>query len=230
MSEEIELKVAVEGFRAVRRAIRAAGGEHLGTFLQADRFFDTPDRRLRKADCGLRIRTVRVLRGAARRSDSRPMVTFKGPRQGRRRAKVRAEHQTRVDDAELLVRVFAACGLAPVLTIEKRRSSYRLGRCLIELDEVPVIGRFVEIEGPDEDAIEAARGRLHLVGETITDPYVDLVAARCGGIDTCREVTFERCAACSRGARGLSPPGCAAPPPPRARRTSPAGRSANAPG
>jgi adenylate cyclase class 2 len=203
MPHEIEVKIAVERFDAVRRALRAAGGQYLGTVLQTDRFFDTSDRRLRKGDRGLRIRSARRLRGGGVAKDVRPMVTFKGARQAGGRMKVRPEYQTFVDDADALVRIFAACGLEPTLTLQKRRSSYRLGRCLVELDELPVIGRFVEIEGPSERAIDAARRKLRLTGEAIAEPYIQMVQARCGRRRKCREVTFDRCATCpSNGAAG----------------------------
>ncbi len=204
MSYEIEIKVPVAGFQAVRRAIRSAGGEYLGTFLQTDRFFDAPDQRLRRGDRGLRIRSVRVLRGAGSSRPAGPLVTYKGPRRAGRRAKTRLEIQSPVEDADALARIFEACGLVAVLTVEKRRASYRVAPCLVELDELPVIGRFVEIEGPDEKAIDEVRERLRLAGETTAEPYIDLVDARCGGVDTCRQVTFRRCGACPRAG---SPPG-----------------------
>ena len=166
--------------------------------LQTDRVLDAPDRELYRGDRGLRIRTVRRLRGPADRSDSRPQVTYKGPRQATRRVKARLELQTHVDDAETLERIFEACGLQPVLTIQKKRAGYRLGECVVELDELPRIGRFVEIEGPDEQAIWAARDRLRLAGEPITDSYVALVEAACGRVNVCREVTFDHCAGCEK--------------------------------
>ena len=54
-----------------------------------------------------------------------------------------------------------------------------LDTCRVELDEVPLLGTFVEIEGPTEAAIEAALERLGLAGQA-TEPksYVGLSAER----------------------------------------------------
>ena len=196
MSREIEVKFAVASHRSVAARLRAAGGEYVGTAVQTDRFFDTPDRALMRTDRGLRIRTVRRLRGWAKAADRRPLVTYKGPRRARGAVKARAEIQTHIDDAAALERILEACGLRLVLTIQKRRASYRLGQCMVELDELPRIGRFVEIEGPDERTIQAAREAIGLKGEPLTETYVALVDAACGRIDVCRTVTFAHCAGC----------------------------------
>ncbi len=37
-----------------------------------------------------------------------------------------------------------------------------MDECLVELDELPQLGCFVEIEGPDEEAVMSVRDVLHL--------------------------------------------------------------------
>ena len=176
MPREIEAKFKVPDFAAVRRKLRAAGAEYLGTELQTDTFFDTPGRSLHKADCGLRIRSTRCLRAGAARKDRRPLLTYKGPRSRSTTIKNRAELQTFVDDAETVRRILEACGLQVAMTIQKRRTSYRLGPCLIELDELPRIGRYVEIEGPSGKAVRSVQKKLLGDAEAITTPYVDMLA------------------------------------------------------
>jgi adenylate cyclase class 2 len=198
MPEEKEAKFRVSNHLAVRRALRKAGAECLGTALQTDRYFDFPDAALRRSDRGLRIRTVRVLRSPkgklarpGKRIDLRPLVTFKGPRRPGK-IKIRPEFQTTVDDAEALEEILRACGLSASLTIQKRRSSFRLDRCRVELDELPLLGCFVEVEGPSEGAIRGACRKLGLRGEPITDAYTKLVSEYCRahGLDA-REIRFE---------------------------------------
>jgi adenylate cyclase class 2 len=196
MAQEIELKVAVASHSAVIDALRAAGAEEGGTCLQTDRFFDTADRSLLRGDRGLRMRRTEVLADApGGQAEAATLVTFKGPRRSPEGLKVRSEHETAVEDGQTLARIFEACGLEPMVTIQKRRSTWRLGGCAVELDELPVIGLFVEIEGPDEAAVEAVRERLNLTGEPITDSYVALIAARLAPLPAGAEVTFENAAA-----------------------------------
>jgi adenylate cyclase class 2 len=195
MAQEIELKVAVASHSAVIDALRAAGAEEGGTCLQTDRFFDTADRSLLRGDRGLRMRRTEVLGDASGQAEPAMLVTFKGPRRSPEGLKVRSEHETAVEDGQTLAWIFEACGLEPMLTIQKRRSTWRLGGCAVELDELPVIGLFVEIEGPDEAAVEAVRERLDLAGEPITDSYAALIAARLAPLPAGAEVTFENAAA-----------------------------------
>ena len=177
MSQEREAKFKVAGFSAVLRRLRGAGAKHLGTVLQTDRYFDTPAGRLRKADRGVRIRLSRRLAGPGG-LDPRALLTFKGPRAPHGKLKVRREVQTYVDDAAAAAAILEALGLVATMTLRKRRASYRLGRCRVELDELPYLGRFVEIEGPSRRAIEAARDLLGLAGPAITTPYTQMVRER----------------------------------------------------
>jgi len=198
MSHEIEAKFKVADFRAVRRRLRGLGAVYLGTDLQTDSYYDTPDRRLLGEDKGLRIRQTRRLRSpSGSKSDTRPLLTYKGPADGHEQAKIRREIQSRVDSHQALGDILAALGLAPTLTIQKKRASYRLGSCLVELDELPVIGRFIEIEAPGPRQIEVVRGKLDIQTKPCTDHYITLLTGACPRVSgACLEVTFDNCTDC----------------------------------
>ncbi|MBS3733342.1 MAG: class IV adenylate cyclase [Phycisphaerae bacterium] len=186
MSHEIEAKFDVDDFRAVRRVLRQAAARYIATVVQTDTYYDTSTGMLRGRNCGLRIREVHCLRRGDAPVDTRPVLTAKGPPRlpassrdrssGVRRAKVRRELQTHLDDPEAVCELFEAMGLRRTMTVQKRRATYRLRRCMIELDELPVIGRYVEIEAPSERKLDAMRRRLNLPGEPITDHYLNLLA------------------------------------------------------
>ena len=203
MSHEIEAKFKVADFRAVRGRLARLGAVYLGTDLQTDSYYDTPDRRLLSEDKGLRIRLTRRLRGPsptggeAPKADTRALLTYKGPADGHKRAKIRREIQSRVDSHQALDDILSALGLAPTLTIQKKRASYRLGSCLVELDELPVLGRFIEIEAPTQRQIEAVRGKLDIQSEPCTDHYITLLTRACSRVSgACLEVTFDNCTDC----------------------------------
>ena len=192
MAQEIELKVAVATHADLVDALEAAGAEPAGAVIQTDCFFDTPDRAFRNSDRGLRIRTTEAADPTAQGGDASACVTFKGPRQTAEGLKVRPEFETPIGDPAVLRRILEACGLAAMLTIQKRRCHWRLGGCAVELDELPSIGRFVEIEGPDEAAVQAVREQLGLTsGQPITDSYVGMIDARLGPLPSGAEVTFD---------------------------------------
>lgn len=197
VAKEREVKFRLAGLEPVRRTLVRAGAEYLGTYLQSDRYFDTADRALYRGDQGLRIRRLAALDAAGAAADVRARMTYKGPRDAGSALKSRREIETPLADADAMAEVLAACGMAHILLVEKRRSSYRLGACRVELDELPLLGWFVEIEGPGADAIKQARARLGLAGEPITEHYLRLLADRCCRVGTtCSHVTFDGCAAC----------------------------------
>ncbi len=177
MGDEIEIKFRAKDFAAVRRALKACGAKYVSTVDQTDTFFDTPEATLLAAGSGLRVRRTRVLRSAGGQADTRPLVTFKGPVKPGSRAKIRREIQTRCDQPGAMEDILRALGMHSALTVEKRRASYKFGRCTVELDEVAGLGRFVEIEGPGEAAVLAVGAKLNLTGKPITLGYAEMLAA-----------------------------------------------------
>jgi len=179
MPQEVELKLKVRDHKPVRKALRKTQAEYLGTFIETDTFFDTREGKFRRADSAVRLRTVRCVRRGATQADVRPVLTYKGPRRRNTKLKTRQELQTRVDDADALAAVLRSCGLKPVRTIQKRRAVYRLGGCVVTLDTLPLIGCFVEVEGPDTERIVSLAGRLGLQDEHISTSYLELLERAC---------------------------------------------------
>ncbi len=162
--------------------------------MQTDHFYDKPDHSLRRAGCGLRIRKLKVLRSpAGQQVDVRPTVTFKGPVDARTDLKIRRELETKLDCSDVLDGIFLeAAGFEKVCTIQKRRASYKLGRSQVELDTLPLLGCFVEIEG-SEAGIEKIRRKLGITADHINASYVQMLTQRCREIKrSASEITFER--------------------------------------
>ncbi|MCE5277733.1 MAG: class IV adenylate cyclase [Planctomycetaceae bacterium] len=196
MAREIELKFKVASFDSVRAALDAAGAAHLQTVIQTDRYYDTADHSLRGGDIGLRLRVMRHVEGP-QDADERPQLTYKGPAEDHVRAKIRRELQTFVDDAAAIEALLAALGLIVTMTLQKRRSTWRLDGCLVELDSLPLLGDFVEIEAPDETALETVERKLALAGPPIQRHYIDLAESACQKLNIdCRTITFKDCDKC----------------------------------
>jgi len=171
---ELEIKIRVESHEPIRGALRDAGAARVSRVLETNRILDLPDGSLYRAGCGLRVRSVEVLDGDGLAAT----LTYKGPREAGR-FKRREELEVAVEDAASLLSILQALGYGERIVFEKRRESWRLEDCRVELDEVPLIGTFVEVEGPTEAAIDAAMERLGLAGRA-TEPqsYVGLLAER----------------------------------------------------
>ncbi len=174
-SIEIEAKFPVGDLEQVRGRLRSAGATYVGRVLECNRFFDRADTGLRAAGCGLRVRSVRVLDGPAVAAT----VTFKGPVKAGA-FKTRRECELAVSDAERAAELLKLLGFDETILFEKRRESWRLGGCMIELDELPFIGAFVEIEGPSEGAIREVQERLALGGTACERAsYLALIVRHC---------------------------------------------------
>lgn len=176
MALEHEAKLRVEDPRRMRQRLRECGARPAGGWLEVDRIFDTADGRLRKADCGLRVRQ-RCDRLTARPArQNAVLLTFKGPRVGGE-VKSREELETPVDDGTVLIAVLERLGFHLAIMYEKRREAYRLGECEIALDELPRLGWWLEIEGPDAGSVERVRARLGLADASLVrETYVEMAA------------------------------------------------------
>ncbi len=200
MPLELESKIAVTGLDPVREKLRAAEAAYCGRVLETNRLLDNDSRRLAESGCGLRVRTVRAIDaanspasgtnppaepgaegGQTAHPDRGATMTFKGPLQ-EAAFKQREEIEFELRDSEGVVRLLDALGYQPWLTFEKRRESWRLPPCKVELDELPRLGCFVEVEGPTEGDIRAALAALGLdASHSITKSYAALIAEQVGG-------------------------------------------------
>ena len=171
MAVEIEAKTSVEAFEPVRAALRGAGARAAGAHFEVNTFFDRQDRSLLAAGEGLRLRMQRD----EDTGRERYIITWKGPQQPGA-LKSREELELEVLSRDDAVRLLERLGFSRTLSFEKRRESWELGGCKVELDEVPCLGRFVEVEGPDEKTVMSVRERLGLSGRpTIKSSYVALL-------------------------------------------------------
>ncbi|MEM6553624.1 MAG: class IV adenylate cyclase [Planctomycetota bacterium] len=157
---EIEAKMKL-GDRDARDSLvvrlHELSAARLGDFTESNTFFDTPEGRLKATDQGLRVRVVTPDNG----DPPHATITHKGPR-AHGQLKSRSEHEVHITDAKAAAELLAILGYAHVLTFEKRRTSYKLGDCVIELDALPHLGEYVEIEGPSDEAVLEAREKLGL--------------------------------------------------------------------
>jgi len=142
MPIEIEAKVSVPDVEVVRKRLREVGAEPAGSVIETNTFFDTDDRSLLAADKGLRLRK-KV--NASDASDVKFIITFKGPRR-HGQLKSREEVELGVEGEREAMSLLSCLGYSRILSFEKRRESWKLGGCHVELDELPHLGTYVEID------------------------------------------------------------------------------------
>ena len=172
MSVEIEIKLKVDHLAPVRDRLRAIGAQLAGEAMETNVFFDTPDRALLASDCGLRLRHSRNFAT----KQEKFVVTYKGPR-GEGQVKKREEIEVAVDNADAAEQMMERLGYVRQLSFEKRRETWKLDKSTVELDSLPELGSFVEIECPSEAEVMKIREKLGLANvPAVTPTYADLVS------------------------------------------------------
>ena len=172
MAIEIEAKYKVDRLENYAELVKQLGGRLHQIVLQRDRFFDRPDKSLLKSDSGLRLREQSC------QSDATTSMCSKGPRL-HGNYKKRQELEFEISDLLQAQQLLEALGYKQTMIIEKTRQLWQLDRCLVCLDNVTGLGCFIEIEGPDEDAIRASAQKLGLDKyPTIIDSYAMLLTEK----------------------------------------------------
>jgi adenylate cyclase class 2 len=169
MHVEIEAKLKVDSLREIEARLTQRGASLVREVVQTDWYFDTEDRELTRADECLRLRIEKT------GSRERLVLAYKGPKQPDDYKK-RQEAEVQVNDAEAVELLFGGLGYHKALAFNKRRRLWSLGGCEVALDELPLLGAFVEIEGPDSETIGRVQVMLDLSNVPHTaDSYACLI-------------------------------------------------------
>jgi adenylate cyclase class 2 len=172
MCTEIEAKLKVDSLEGIEHKLTGLGAEFLAEQLQIDYFFDDVNSTLAKSDRCLRLRKQMV-----GKSESF-FLTYKGAKE-KSNFKRRQEIEFEIKDADSVRKLLSALGYEQVLSIEKNRRVWQLGDCKVALDRLPLLGDFVEIEGPDEEIIATTQEKLGLSDLShIAESYASLIAKK----------------------------------------------------
>lgn len=155
MKIEIETKIKVDSFDEVWERLKEHDAELMAKVIQQDTFFVDTENKMIASDRGLRLR-VQIEGGV-----ETVLLTYKGPRQDTD-FKSRQEIEVEVDSFESTEAIFLALGFEKSISFEKKRDLWSLDECDVCLDELPQLGRFVEVEGPSEEKINMVLQKIGL--------------------------------------------------------------------
>ncbi len=172
MCTEIEAKLKVDSLPEIEHKLNELGAEFLADQLQTDYHFDDANATLTKTDRCLRLRKQMV-----GKSESF-FLTYKGAKE-KSNFKKRPEIEFEIKDADSVRKLLSALGYKQSLVVEKKRRLWQLDNCEVALDQLRLLGDFVEIEGPDEEKIATVQESLGLTDlPHITESYASLVAKK----------------------------------------------------
>jgi len=155
MCTEIEAKLKVDSLSEVEHKLDELGARFLCEQTQADYFFDDVNATLTKTDQCLRLRKQIVEKNESY------FLTYKGAKE-KSNLKKRQEIESEINDADSIHKLLLALGYEEVLIVEKKRRLWQLCNCEVALDRLPLLGDFVEIEGPGEEEICKVQNSLGL--------------------------------------------------------------------
>ena len=156
MSTEIEAKLKVESLQEIAEMLEQLGAEFLEEQSQVDTYFDDAGATFKNSDRCLRLRRLVTDR------TEKIFLTYKDTKE-KNEFKKRQEIEIEVNSADAARELLSALGYERALVFEKKRRTWRVGGCEVSLDELPLLGSFVEIEGPDEGRIADVQRDLGLL-------------------------------------------------------------------
>ena len=138
---EVEIKAKITDAQAVEKSLQALGFIRDRTVSEQDIYFNGNDRDFRKTDEALRIRACKDL-GTDTESNA---LTYKGPKLGSE-SQTRKELEISFEDPARMKAILSALGYPPVLEVVKLRRMYRLGEITACVDQVDLLGDYLELE------------------------------------------------------------------------------------
>jgi adenylate cyclase, class 2 len=186
-SREIEIKLPFADLPALLGRLQRLRAVNRGRVFEQNTLYDTPEADLRRAGCLLRLR-IETPAGSSLVPPGVPsaVITSKAPppapRPRRRttesRYKERLERELAIAHPNRWPHILKTLGFRPAFRYEKYRTSLRLGRLHVDLDETPV-GGFLELEGAPRAIDRTARAIGYAPRHYLRATYWDLYAADC---------------------------------------------------
>lgn len=139
---EIEVKILEIDRLELEKKLCALGAEKVFDGSVDIRLYDTPRGELYQQGIVVRLR----------KKGERGEFTVKTDHRRTARAKSALEHETSVDFAAMQ-KMLCALGLKECFRMKKHRIEYALGKVHFEIDKLPGIPWFLEIEAPSEKQI-----------------------------------------------------------------------------
>jgi len=166
--KEIELKVLEINKKLMIKKLLALGAKKvMKRTLFVEKIYDFSDRRLDKHLHLLRLR----------QEGKKIFFTFKKLRE-KSKFRVADEYQVEVNDYKTMEDILAGLNFVLLNHREKYRTTFKLGRAMIEIDEYPKIPVFLEIEANKKDLVRALQAldipfsrTTNMVNKQVIDHY-----------------------------------------------------------
>lgn len=182
---EIEIKLRIADLRGILSKLRKLRAVSHGRVFEQNTLYDTPSFEIRGSGRLLRLRTDTPAAAAWARPGRRAMIlTLKGPLPIRSAGRAVLPYKERLEREVIVLRArrwptaLRSLGLRPTFRYDKYRTSFRLAKLHVDLDETP-IGVFLELEGSPAAIDRAARALGFSLRDYSRQSYWEVYAADC---------------------------------------------------
>ncbi|MBI4474968.1 MAG: class IV adenylate cyclase [Acidobacteria bacterium] len=167
--EEIEIKFPVTDTKAITQKLRKLGFRiAAGRHREINLLFDNSLHTLQNQGKLLRIR----------KTPTGQTITFKGPIAAEPKLKHREEIECRVDNADLIQRIFEEIGFNVQTEYSKYRTVFEKNGLTVSLDETEA-GNFIEVEGPSDEEVAGLGEKLgYSEKDFVRRTYAELIGER----------------------------------------------------
>lgn len=167
---EVEVKIRIDSIEKTAEKIVASGAELMKErHREENTLYDFPSHSLFRQKHALRLRTA----------NKKTFLTFKGSPLKSRKFKIREEYETEVKNGKQMKKILKELGFIPVFQYQKYRTTYRLKKCKLCLDETS-IGSFLELEGEQSHIVRAAESLGFNKKQFVKLDYVQLIKNKGG--------------------------------------------------
>lgn len=181
MTTEIEIKVLDICQKNIENKIQKLGAHLQGDWLMETLIFDYPDRRLTQNKSYVRIRS----------EGEEIKCTYKTPLGAQDQHKIMQEHEVTINDTTSMKNILLGLGLEVILHFEKKRKHYVYNEFVFDIDTLPNIPTYLEIEAPSSEKLTEMLVRLDIPVDTANAMGPKEVLAHYGlNIDTISEMKF----------------------------------------
>ena len=182
MKVEREIKIEVSNFEPIRKSLKSLGFRRVRKVFERNYVLDSENKKLLTLGRLLRVRYEKDLET---RKEAW-ILTYKIPKKSETEHKVSYEYETSISDGKVILKIFEDLGYKPFWIYEKIREVWEKDNLKVMLDEVPKLGKFVELEG-DKTSIENTLSSLNFdKNRVITANYFKLSINKLGKVEDLR--------------------------------------------
>lgn len=146
--KEIETRTVIKNIDGIRKKLEELNFIYKGKYEQHDIMLDTPNADIFNSRRKLRIRI----------ENDKVELTYKGKFENRNDVAKREELNVNInkEDVEKYIRIFSGIGYGICFQIKKTRELWKKNNVQVTVDNWPIIGNILEIEGNEEEIMVLA--------------------------------------------------------------------------